>query len=89
MNRDKHPATIARSEHLWQMPNHPMKLVNRAIPDFIKMKQLDRNAKHVYPANGTIKMARRMNPTAKIAQKVPTRPARRQYRNATNVLLEK
>ena len=56
-NRDKHPATIARSELLWQMPNHPMMLVNRAIPDIIKMNHLDRNAKHVYPANGTIKTA--------------------------------
>ena len=56
-NRDKHPATIAQLEHLWQMPNHPMVLVNRAIPGIIKMNHLDRNAKHVYPANGTIKMA--------------------------------
>ena len=56
-NRDKHLATIARLEHLWQMPNHTTMLVNRAIPDIIKTKQLDRNAKHVYPANGTIKTA--------------------------------
>jgi hypothetical protein len=57
INRDKHLATIARLEHLWQMPNHTTMLVNHAILDIIKTKQLDQNAKHVYPANGTIKTA--------------------------------
>jgi hypothetical protein len=71
------------------MPNHTTMLVNRAIPDIIKMKHLDRNAKHVYPVNGTIKTAWRMNPNVSIAPKVLTLPRKLQERNATHVLLEK